>query len=64
MTVFNNINRLASYGLKTGLIEREDLIYVKNQLLCALGLDGFESSEQAAEVTIMSSLKIWTTSHR
>ena len=50
MTIFDNINRLASYGLKTGLIEKEDLIYVKNQLLCVLELDGFENAEQAAAV--------------
>ena len=47
MIVFENINRLAAYGLKAGLIEKEDLIYVKNQLLCMLGLDGFENAEQA-----------------
>ena len=50
MTIFDNINRLASYGLKTGLIEKEDLIYVKNQLLCVLELDGFENAEQAAAI--------------
>ena len=50
MTIFDNINRLASYGLKTSLIEKEDLIYVKNQLLCVLELDGFENAEQAAAV--------------
>ena len=48
MPVFDDINRLAAYGLKTGLIEKEDLIYVKNQLLAALALDGFENAEQAA----------------
>ena len=50
MNVINNINRLAAYGLKSGLIEKEDLIFVKNQLLAALGLDGFENAEQAAEL--------------
>ena len=50
MTIYENINRLASYGLTTGLITREDLIYVKNQFLAALELDGFENAEQAAEV--------------
>ena len=29
MNVFDSINKLASYGLKTGLIQKEDLIYVK-----------------------------------
>ncbi|MBO4629563.1 MAG: galactose-1-phosphate uridylyltransferase, partial [Treponema sp.] len=50
MTIFENINRLASYGLTTRLITREDLIYVKNQFLAALELDGFENEEQAAAV--------------
>ena len=50
MTIFENINRLASYGLTTRLITREDLIYVKNQFLAALELDGFENEEQTAAV--------------
>ena len=50
MTIFDNINRLAAYGLKSGLIQKEDLIYVKNQLLAALALDGFETQEQAEAI--------------
>ena len=50
MSIFDNINRLAAYGLKTELIQPEDLIFVKNQLLSALGLDGFENESQAAAV--------------
>ncbi|WP_191015798.1 UDP-glucose--hexose-1-phosphate uridylyltransferase [Treponema zioleckii] len=50
MNVFDDINRLTAYGLKTGLIEKEDVIFVKNQLLLNLGLDGFESPEQAGEI--------------
>lgn len=48
MNIFENINRLAAYGLKTGLIQKDDLIYVKNQLLAMLELDGFENTDQAA----------------
>ena len=48
MSIFDNINRLAAYGLKTGLIQEDDLIYVKNQLMAMLGLDGFETPEQSA----------------
>ena len=47
MNIFESINKLAAYGLKTQLIQKEDLIFVKNQLLAALGLDGFENAEQA-----------------
>ena len=50
MTIFDNINRLAAYGLKTELIQKDDLIFVKNQLLAALALDGFENAEQAAAI--------------
>ena len=50
MTIFDNINRLAAYGLKTELIQKDDLVFVKNQLLAALALDGFESADQAAEL--------------
>ena len=50
MNIYDNINRLAAYGLKTGLIQNEDLIYVKNQLLAALALDGFENEEEAADL--------------
>ena len=50
MNIFENINKLASYGLKTGLIEKEDLIFVKNQMLAALRLEGFENPAQASEV--------------
>ena len=50
MSILDNINRLAAYGLKTGLIQKEDLIYVKNQMLAALNLEGFESQQQAEEI--------------
>ena len=50
MNIFDEINRLASYGLKTGLIEKQDLIYVKNQILSTLGIDGFETSGQVADI--------------
>ena len=50
MTVFENINRLVSYGLKTGLIGSDDIIFTQNMLLMNLGLDGFESAEQASSI--------------
>ena len=43
MSIFNELNRLVSYGLKTNLIEKEDVVFVKNQLLLLLNLDGFEN---------------------
>ena len=50
MTVLQNINRLVSYGVVTGLVDKYDIIYVKNLLLSTLGLDGFTSQEQAQEL--------------
>ncbi len=50
MTIYDNINRLAAYGLATGLIESDDVIYVKNMLLNQLGLDGFENQNQAQDL--------------
>ncbi len=47
-SVFDSINALVGYGLVTGLIEKEDVIYSKNRLLELFRLDGFETDEQAA----------------
>ena len=47
MNIYENISRLASYGVRTGLIEREDVAFVKNRLLSELGLDGFENDDEA-----------------
>ena len=33
------IDKLVAYGLKTGLIEKEDVIYTVNSLLIQMGLD-------------------------
>jgi len=45
MTVFQNINRLVSYALKTGLIAKEDVTYAQNRLLELFRLDGFEGAD-------------------
>ncbi len=47
MTIYQNINRLVAYGLTTGLIEKEDVIYTQNRLLEMFALDGFENEEQS-----------------
>ena len=36
------VNKLVAYGLRTGLIEKEDIIYTVNTLLIQLGLDAAE----------------------
>ena len=53
MNIFDNINRLTAYGLKSGLIEKQDLIYVKNQILSALSIEGFESPEQVSDIPVV-----------
>ena len=47
MNVYENINRLVGYALKTGLIRKQDVIYTQNRLLELFALDGFETPEQA-----------------
>lgn len=45
------IRELVRYGLKTGLIDPADDIYIRNQLLMVLGLDEFEESENLPEAS-------------
>jgi len=40
--VFENIDKLVSYGVMTGLINEADICYVTNRLLTKLGLDNYE----------------------
>lgn len=42
--IFQNIDKLVSYGVLTGLIKEEDKIYVTNRLLTKLGLDSYEET--------------------
>jgi UDPglucose--hexose-1-phosphate uridylyltransferase len=52
MTVFENINMLAGYGVAAGLVAEEDICYVKNRLLELFRLDGFESDHQASDLML------------
>lgn len=49
--IFKDIDRLVSYGMKTGLIEEEDRIYTVNRLLELLGLEDYEPTGIEAEVS-------------
>ena len=40
--IYQNIDKLVSYGLMTGLIKETDKMYVTNRLLEKLGLDAYE----------------------
>jgi len=47
MTICKNINRLVSYALVTGLINKEDVIYCRNRLLELFQLDTFDEALDA-----------------
>ena len=42
--IFENIDKLVSYGVMTGLISDADKVYVRNRLLTKLGLDSYEET--------------------
>jgi UDPglucose--hexose-1-phosphate uridylyltransferase len=46
------IDKLVAYGLKTGLVEKEDKIYTINRLLELFGLDDYEATEAGADVKV------------
>ncbi|MDD6763370.1 MAG: UDP-glucose--hexose-1-phosphate uridylyltransferase [Clostridiales bacterium] len=43
--IYEELDRLVSYGILTGLIDESDSIYVRNRLLTKLGLDAYEETE-------------------
>lgn len=45
MSIYQAIKALTQYGIKEGLIEKEDAIYSINQICAALSLDSFEDCE-------------------
>ena len=50
MKIRENINKLVGYGLTTGLIEQDDVIYTQNRLLELFKIDGFENEEEASNI--------------
>lgn len=42
--IYQKIDELVAYGIKTGLIDETDRIYVRNRLLRKLGLDSYEET--------------------
>ncbi len=55
--IYNSIKKLVTYGLNTGLIEKEDELFTVNALLEALKLDDYEEpSETYDEVDLESTL--------
>ena len=44
--IYDSIKKLAEYGLETGLIDKEDRVFVINRILEALGIDEYEEPVQ------------------
>ncbi len=42
--IYQNIDKLVSYGILTGMIDKSDSMYVRNRLLTKLGLDSYEET--------------------
>ena len=48
-SICENINKLVLYGIKTGLVPKEDVIFTRNRLLELFGLDELEESPEGRE---------------
>lgn len=56
--VYNSIKKLVTYGLESGLISKEDVIYTTNMILDLLNLDEYEEPvEEYSNVDLESTLK-------
>lgn len=56
--VYDSIKKLVTYGLESGLISKEDVIYTTNMLLDLLDLDEYEEPiEEYSNVDLESTLK-------
>ncbi len=49
--IYEAVAKLMQYGIRTGLVAKEDEIYVRNQVLDALGLDEYEAPGGMTEET-------------
>lgn len=66
MRIFEAIKALTQYGIKEGLIEKEDEIYTVNQICAALSVDSFEDCEISADYAlsdILKSILDWAVEH-
>lgn len=56
--IYEAIRNLVQYGLETGLIEKEDELYARNQILRELRLDEYEEPEETkGEASLEETLK-------
>ena len=47
--IYKEIDRLLSYGIITGLVEKEDLIYTRNRLLELLELEDYHETGETIQ---------------
>ena len=47
--IYNAIDRLIAFGLKKGLLEKEDISYTRNKLLYTLELSDYEGNGEIGE---------------
>ncbi len=55
--IYENIQQLIHYGLKTGLLDSREEIYARNLILAKLGLSEFVEPEEAEEAPLEEILK-------
>ena len=47
--IYDAIDRLLAFGIKKGLLEKEDIFYTRNKLLYTLGLSDYEGNGEVGE---------------
>ena len=56
--IYEAVRNLVQYGLNTGLLEKEDELYARNQILRELGLSEYEEPcEETEEISLEETLK-------
>ncbi len=58
MDIFEAVNALCDYGIREGLIEKEDRIFTVNRLIDTLGLDAFEDKPCTESPALEQILKV------
>ena len=54
--IYEAVGKLVQYGKMTGLVKKEDEVYVTNQILETLGLTGYEAPELGEEMPELESV--------
>ena len=58
MNINEAVKGIALYGLKNELISEEDMVFVINRILEAIGQDSFEDCEPEADAPLEDMLKV------